>query len=53
MDSAWRRHHDLAEDACRKCQGSSYVPAAIQGEHMVDECPACGGTGKEATKKAA
>ena len=52
MFSAWRRQHDLAEDACPECQGSSYVPAAIKGEGIVDKCPECEGTGKAATKKA-
>jgi DnaJ-class molecular chaperone len=53
MYSAWRRLHELADDACPECQGSSYVPAVIDGERIVDECPECAGTGKDATKKAA
>jgi DnaJ-class molecular chaperone len=53
MYSAWKRPHDLAEDACPECQGSSYVPAPIHGERIVEECPECEGTGKDATKKAA
>ena len=53
MHSAWKRRHDLAEDACPECQGSTYVPALIYGERMVDECPECKGTGKNARKKAA
>ncbi len=51
MYSAWRSQHDLAEDACPECQGSSYVPALIYGERIVDECPECKGTGKNTTKK--
>jgi DnaJ-class molecular chaperone len=51
--SAWRRQHDLAGNACPECQGSSFVPAPIYGERIVDECPECEGTGKDATKKAA
>ena len=53
VHSAWKRRHDLAEDACRECQGSTYVPGPMYEERMVDECPECKGTGKEATKKAA
>ena len=53
MYSAWRRPHDLAEDACPECQGSCYVPALGRGERIVDECLECKGTGKDATKKAA
>ncbi len=53
MESAWKRRHDLAEDACPVCQGSTYVPAPMSRERMVDECPKCEGTGKGATKKAA
>lgn len=53
MYSAWRRQHDLAEDACPECQGSSYVPAPNNGERIVVECPECEGTGKDVTKKAA
>ena len=52
MYSAWKRQHDLAENACRECQGSTYVPGPMYEERMVDECPRCGGTGKD-TKKAA
>jgi DnaJ-class molecular chaperone len=51
--SAWKRRHDLAEDACPECQGSTYVPGPMYEERMVDECPKCKGTGKDATKKAA
>ena len=53
MYSAWRRQHDLAENACAECQGSSYVPSLVHGERIVDQCPECKGTGKDATKKAA
>jgi rRNA maturation protein Nop10 len=53
VHSAWKRRHDLAEDACPECQGSRYVPGPMYEERMVDECPKCGGTGKDATKKAA
>jgi DnaJ-class molecular chaperone len=52
VHSAWKRRHDLAEDACSECQGSRYVPGPMYEERMVDECPKCGGTGKDATKKA-
>ena len=51
--SAWKRRHDLAEDACPDCQGSTYVPGPMYEERMVDECPKCKGTGKDETKKAA
>jgi len=53
MHSAWKRQHDLAEDACSECQGSTYVPGPMYEERMVAECPECKGTGKDATKKAA
>jgi DnaJ-class molecular chaperone len=53
VQSAWKRQHDLAEDACPECQGSTYVPGPMHEERMVDECPECKGTGKDATKKAA
>ena len=53
MDSAWKKHHDLAADACPECQGSTYVPGRPHEEHMVRQCPECNGTGKDATKKAA
>ena len=53
MQSAWKRRHDLAEDACPECQGSTYVPGPMYEERMVDECPECKGTGKDATKKGA
>ena len=53
VQSAWKRRHDLAEDACPECQGSTYVPGPMYDERMVDECPECKGTGKDATKKAA
>jgi hypothetical protein len=45
--------HDLAADACTECQGSTYVPGPMYEERMVDACPKCRGTGKDATKKAA
>jgi hypothetical protein len=51
MHSAWKRSHDLADGACPECQGSTYVPGPMYDERMVDECPKCGGTGKDATKK--
>jgi hypothetical protein len=51
--SAWKTPHDLAEGACRECQGTRYVRAPIYGERMVEECRECKGTGKDATKKAA
>jgi DnaJ-class molecular chaperone len=38
---------------CPECQGSCYVPGPMYEERMVDECPKCGGTGKDAKKKAA
>ena len=44
---------DLAENACPECQGSAYVPGPMYDGRMVDECPECKGTGKDATKKAA
>ena len=53
VHSAWKTRHDLAEDACPECQGSTYVPGPMYDERMVDECPECKGTGKDATKKAA
>ena len=53
VHSAWKRRHDLAENACPECQGSTYVPGPMYDERMVDECPECKGTGKDATKKAA
>ena len=53
VHSTWKRRHDLAEDACPECQGSTYVPGPMYEERMVDECPKCKGTGKDATKKAA
>jgi DnaJ-class molecular chaperone len=53
VHSAWKSRHDLAEGACPECQGSSYVPAHNNGERIVDECPECEGTGKDAKKKAA
>jgi hypothetical protein len=53
VNSAWKRQHDLAGDACPECQGSTYVPAPMRREAMVVECPACNGTGKGATKNAA
>ena len=52
MHSAWTRLHDLADDACPECQGSTYVPGPMYEGRMVDECPQCRGTGKDATKKA-
>jgi len=53
VHSAWKRRHDLAEDACPECQGSTYVPGPMYEGRMVDECPECGGAGKDAKKKAA
>ena len=53
VQSAWKRRHDLAENACPECQGSTFVPGPMYEERMVDECPECKGTGKDATKKAA
>jgi hypothetical protein len=53
MYSAWRKQHDLTEDACPECQGSCYVPATIHGERIVAECQECEGTGKDAAMKAA
>ena len=53
MHSAWSWKHDLAEDACPECQGSTYVPGPNEDERLVDKCPRCEGTGKAATKKAA
>lgn len=53
VQSAWKRRHDLAENACSECQGSAYVPGPMYEERMVDECPECKGTGKDARKKAA
>ena len=53
MHSAWKSRHDLAENACPECQGSTYVPGPMYEERMVDKCPKCGGTGKDATKRAA
>jgi DnaJ-class molecular chaperone len=53
VHSAWKRPHELAENACPECQGSAYVPGPMYEERMVDECPKCKGTGKDATKKAA
>ena len=53
MRSAWKSQHDLAEDACPECQGSTYVPAASTRERIVDACPECEGTGKDDSKKAA
>jgi hypothetical protein len=53
VQSAWKMRHDLAADACTECQGSTYVPGPMYEERMVDACPKCRGTGKDATKKAA
>jgi len=53
MYSAWKTPHQLANDACPECQGSSYVPGPMYDGRMVEECPECKGTGKEAAKKAA
>jgi DnaJ-class molecular chaperone len=53
MHRAWWTQHELAPDACARCQGSSYVPTAIDGERIVEKCPKCKGTGKVVTKKAA
>lgn len=53
MHSAWKSRHDLAENACPECQGSAYVPGSTYEKRMVDECPACKGTGKDTAKNAA
>lgn len=53
MQSAWKRQHELAENACPECQGSAYVPGPMHDERMVDACPKCEGTGTDAAKKAA
>ena len=53
VHSTWKTRHDLAENACPECQGSTFVPGPMYEERMVDECPECKGTGKDATKKAA
>ena len=53
VQSAWKSKHDLEEDACPECEGSSYVPAPNRRERMVGECPTCKGTGKDGAKKAA
>lgn len=55
MHSAWGRQHDVAEDACPKCQGSRYVPdpGGAKWERMVKECEGCADTGEGAAKKAA
>lgn len=53
MHNAWKRRHNLAENACPECQGSAYVPGPMYEGRVVDECPECEGTGKDATKKAA
>ena len=53
MQSTWKTRTDLAEDACRECQGSAYVPASMDHERIVKECPTCEGSGKDANKKAA
>jgi len=53
VHSAWRTPHDVTDEACPECQGSSYVPAPTDGERIVKECPECEGTGKGATKQAA
>ena len=51
MRSAWKSQHDLAEDACPECQGSTYVPASSTRERIVDECPECQGTGRTPPRK--
>jgi DnaJ-class molecular chaperone len=53
VNSAWKSRHELAENACPECQGSTYVPGPMYEERMVDECPECKGTGKAVTKNAA
>jgi DnaJ-class molecular chaperone len=53
VHSPWKSQPDLAENACPECQGSAYVPGPMYEGRMVDECPECKGTGKDATKKAA
>ena len=53
MGSAWKTQHELAEDACLECQGSSYVPGRIHEEGIVRSCSGCKGTGKDAGKRAA
>ena len=53
MKNAWKSRHELAENACPECQGSTYVPGPMYEGRMVDECPECKGTGMEATKNAA
>ena len=55
MHSAWRRQHDVPEDACPECQGSCYVPdpGGAKWARMVKECEECEGAIKDATKKAA
>jgi len=53
VKSAWPMRHELTEDACPECQGSTYVPSRTSEERMVDECPKCRGTGTNAAKRAA
>jgi hypothetical protein len=54
MNSAWRKPHDLAEDACPECQGSCYVPAdAADDDRLVKPCEACERTGKSTKRRAA
>ena len=53
MYSAWKMSHDFAEGACPECQGSCYIPAPKSRERIVNQCPQCEGTGKEAPKRAA
>ena len=54
MFSAWRKPHDVEVGACPECQGSCYVPArSFREERIVEKCPECDGTGKDAARKAA
>jgi hypothetical protein len=52
VNSAWKSRHELAENACTECQGSTYVPGPMYEGRMVDECSECKGTGMEPTKHA-
>lgn len=51
--SAWSTPHELAEGACPKCQGTSYVPGRPDDGRLVETCPECEGTGKDEARKAA
>ncbi len=53
MQRGWKTRHEVEEGACTECQGSTYVPAYLDHERMVKECPTCEGSGKDAKKKAA